>query len=133
MTVRPAYCGYAPEFEHDIKSEARMKAFSTLRAAWNDRHEKDGLSTSDLADILGRDKSHVSRVLTGKHATITLETLAIFLEAMGYDFQIASRRCEDLRRTNHDARPQMFDPFQSPMPGASYSVITAPTRTMEPA
>ena len=91
--------------EEDVKAEARVRAFFALRKAWKDRSSTHRLKAQDLADVLGKDKGYVSRVLAGKTRTITLETLAVFLEALGYYLPMNPIKVEELSRTNRDARP----------------------------
>jgi transcriptional regulator with XRE-family HTH domain len=100
------FSSYEKSQEEDVKAEARQKAFRALRKAWRERSAEYDLKAKDLAEILGRDKAQVSRVLAGRNKTITLETLALFLEALGYDLPIEPRKEENLPRLNHDARPQ---------------------------
>jgi transcriptional regulator with XRE-family HTH domain len=103
----PAYdiTRYDPRREEDIKAEARVSAFFALRQAWKDRSSTTTLKAQDLAEALGKDKGYVSRVLSGKVRTITLETLAVFLEALGYHLSLDPVRIEDLPRANRDVRP----------------------------
>jgi transcriptional regulator with XRE-family HTH domain len=103
----PAYDinSYDRSREEDIKADARVRAFFALRKAWKDRSSAHGVRAQDLADVLGKDKGYVSRVLAGKTRTITLETLAVFLEALGYYLPMHPTRAEDLSRANRDVRP----------------------------
>jgi DNA-binding Xre family transcriptional regulator len=90
--------------EEEIKSEARVSAFFALRKAWKDRSAANNLKAQDLAEALGKDKGYVSRILSGRARTITLETLALFLNALGYHLSFSPVRIEDLLRVNYDAR-----------------------------
>lgn len=81
--------------EGAIKAEARQRAFSVLRKAWK-RRSAEGLTANELAAILGRDKAQVSRVLNGHSPTMTLETLALFLDGMGYQLRIDCEANEDI-------------------------------------
>jgi len=96
---------YERSREEDVKGEARVSAFFALRKAWKDRSAANNLKAQDLAAALGKDKGYVSRVLSGRARTITLETLAVFLNALGYHLSISPIRIEDLPRANYDARP----------------------------
>ena len=85
--------------EGAIGAEARQRAFSVLRKAWKHR-SAEGLTADKLAAILGRDKAQVSRVLNGHSPTITLETLAVFLDGMGYRLRIDCEADEDVELRN---------------------------------
>jgi len=86
--------------EGAIGAEVRQRAFSVLRKAWKHR-SAEGLTADKLAAILGRDKAQVSRVLNGHSPTITLETLAVFLDGMGYRLRIDCEADEDVVTPNH--------------------------------
>jgi transcriptional regulator with XRE-family HTH domain len=83
-------------------AEARQRAFSVLRKAWKHR-SAEGFTADKLAAILGRDKAQVSRVLNGHSPTMTLETLALFLEGLGYRLRIDCEADEDIVTPNHGA------------------------------
>ena len=68
-------------------AEARQRIFSVLRKAWK-RRSAEGFTADELAAALGRDKAQVTRVLNGHSPTITFETLAVFLDGMGYRLRI---------------------------------------------
>ena len=88
--------------EGAIGAEARQRAFSVLRKAWK-RRSAEGFTANELAAILGRDKAQVSRVLNGHSPTMTLETLALFLEGLGYRLRIDCEADEDIVTPNHGA------------------------------
>lgn len=88
--------------EGAVKAEARQMAFSVLRKAWKQR-SSDGLTANELALLLGRDKAQVSRVLNGHSPTMTLETLALFLDRMGYQLRIDCMAEEDIALPNRSA------------------------------
>ncbi len=86
--------------EGAIKAEARQRAFSVLRKAWK-RRSAEGFTANELAAVLGRDKAQVSRVLNGHSPTMTLDTLAFFLDGMGYRLRIDCEADEDVVVPNH--------------------------------
>jgi transcriptional regulator with XRE-family HTH domain len=88
--------------EGAIKAEARQRAFSVLRKAWK-RRSAEGFTANELAAILGRDKAQVSRVLNGHSPTMTLETLALFLDGMGYQLRIDCEAEEEVVVFNNGA------------------------------
>jgi|GEM_PF-3011952 len=88
--------------EGAIKAEARQRAFSVLRKAWK-RRSAEGFTANELAARLGRDKAQVSRVLNGHSPTMTLETLALFLDGMGYQLRIDCDADEDVVVPNRGA------------------------------
>ena len=81
--------------EGAIGAEVRQRAFSVLRKAWKHR-SAEGFTANELAVALGRDKAQVSRVLNGHSPTMTLETLALFLDGMGYRLRIDCEADEDV-------------------------------------
>ena len=85
--------------EGAIKAEARQRAFSVLRKAWK-RRNAEGFTANELAAVLGRDKAQVSRVLNGHSPTMTLETLALFLDGMGYRLRIDCEADEEVVVSN---------------------------------
>ena len=88
-----------------IKADTRMSLFFTLRKAWKRRSE-EGLTAKDLAALLDRDKAYVSRVLNGKTPTITIETLALFLDRLNYALVVDCIPAEEIPAVNKDARPR---------------------------
>jgi transcriptional regulator with XRE-family HTH domain len=88
--------------EGAIKAEARQRAFSVLRKAWK-RRSAEGFTANELAAVLGRDKAQVSRVLNGHSPTMTLETLALFLDGMGYQLRIDCEAEENVMVPNRGA------------------------------
>ena len=87
--------------EGAVKAEARQKAFSVLRKAWKRRSAED-FTANELATLLDRDKAQVSRVLNGHSPTMTLETLALFLDRMGYQLQLDCIANEDVAVTSRN-------------------------------
>ena len=94
--------------EEDIKGEARIGALFALRKAWKELAEGTDVKAHDLAIALGKDKGYVSRVLNGRAKT-TLETLAVFLDAMGFTLPLEPVRVKSLTKANFDMRPHGID------------------------
>jgi transcriptional regulator with XRE-family HTH domain len=88
--------------EGAIGAEARQRAFSVLRKAWK-RRSAEGFTVDELAALLGREKAQVSRVLNGHSPTMTLETLALFLDRLGYRLRIDCEADEDVEMRNRCA------------------------------
>ena len=86
--------------EGAVKAEARQRAFSVMRKAWK-RRSAEGFTANELAIRLERDKAQVSRVLNGHAPTMTLETLALFLDRMGYQLRIDCEANEDIADVSH--------------------------------
>ncbi len=91
--------------EGAVKADARLKLFFTLQKAWK-RRSAEGMTAKDLAALLNRDKAYVSRVLNGRTPTITIETLALFLDRLGHRLEVDCIAAEDIPTTNVDARPK---------------------------
>ena len=88
--------------EGAVRAQARMRMFFILRKAWK-RRAAEGMTAKALAARLGRDKAQVSRVLNGSVPTITLETLALFLDGLDHQLIIDCRAAEDVPLSNSAA------------------------------
>jgi transcriptional regulator with XRE-family HTH domain len=91
--------------EGAVKAGARSRLFFALQKAWK-RRSAEGMTAKDLAVLLDRDKAYVSRVLNGRTPTITIETLALFLDRLGHRLVVDCVAAEDIPTTNVDARPK---------------------------
>jgi len=91
--------------EGAVKASSRSRLFFTLQKAWK-RRSKEGMTAKDLAALLDRDKAYVSRVLNGKTPTITIETLALFLDRLDYALVVDCIPAEEIPVVNKDARPR---------------------------
>jgi transcriptional regulator with XRE-family HTH domain len=91
--------------EGAVKASSRSRLFFTLQKAWK-RRSKEGMTAKDLAALLDRDKAYVSRVLNGKTPTITIETLALFLDRLDYALVVDCIPAEEIPPVNKDARPR---------------------------
>ena len=91
--------------EWAVKASSRSRLFFTLQKAWK-RRSKEGMTAKDLAALLDRDKAYVSRVLNGKTPTITIETLALFLDRLDYALVVDCIPAEEIPPVNKDARPR---------------------------
>ena len=91
--------------EGAVKADARMGLFFTLRKAWK-RRSAEGMTAKDLAALVDRDKAYVSRVLNGKTPTITIETLALFLDRLDHALVVDCIPAEEIPVVNKDARPR---------------------------
>ena len=89
--------------EGAVKAGSRSRLFFALQKAWK-RRSKQGLSAKDLAALLNRDKAYVSRVLNGKSPTITIETLALFLDRLDHRLIVDCIPAEEIAKSNQDAR-----------------------------
>ena len=89
--------------ETAVKSDARLKLFFVLRKAWKKRSQ-EGMKAKDLAELLGRDKAQVSRILNGSTKTMTMDTLALLLDRLDHQLIIDCKPAEDIAKSNFDAR-----------------------------
>ena len=96
---------YQSRSEGAVKASSRSRLFFTLQKAWK-RRSKEGMTAKDLAALLDRDKAYVSRVLNGKTPTITIETLALFLDRLDYALVVDCTPAEEIPAVNKDARPR---------------------------
>ena len=88
-----------------VEATSRLRLFFTLQKAWK-RRSAEGMTAKDLAALLDRDKAYVSRVLNGKTPTITIETLALFLDRLDYALVVDCIPAEEIPPVNKDARPR---------------------------
>ena len=98
--------------EGAIKADTRLSLFFALRKAWK-RRSKEGMTAKDLAALLDRDKAYVSRVLNGKTPTITIETLALFLDRLDHSLIVDCVPVEEVPAVNKDARPRNRAPAKA--------------------
>ena len=91
--------------EGAVKAGSRTRLFFTLQKAWK-RRSAEGMTAKVLAALLDRDKAYVSRVLNGKTPTITIETLALFLDRLGHRLVVDCIPAEEIPAVNKDARPR---------------------------
>ena len=94
--------------EGAIKANSRSRLYFALQKAWK-RRSAEGMTAKDLAALLNRDKGYVSRVLNGKTPTITIETLALFLDRLGHRLVVDCIAAEELPMPNQDSRPKCAD------------------------
>ena len=111
--------------EGAVKAGARSRLFFTLQKAWK-RRSAEGMTAKDLAALLNRDKAYVSRVLNGRTPTITIETLALFLDRLDHRLEVDCVAAEDLPKVNVDARPRK-------RPAAKRAASAKPQRKKSPA
>ncbi len=95
-----------------VEADARLGLFFTLQKAWK-RRSAEGMTAKDLAALLDRDKAYVSRVLNGKTPTITIETLALFLDRLGHSLVVDCIPAEEIPAVNKDARPRIAVPAKA--------------------
>lgn len=119
---------YDKSAEEQIKGDARMSMFLALRSAFKHRAKTNAVTAKDLAQVLGKHKSQVSRVLNGTNPSFTFETLLVYLEALGFTLTLRPSKVEDFVRSNKDARP--FESYKSAVstpPPAAYFFSGTPT------
>ena len=63
---------------------ASLEALDCVRKAFEEVSGKENLTKKDLADLVGKDPSYVSRILNGRVSNVNYLTLSRFLIAMGY-------------------------------------------------
>ncbi len=96
---------YQSRSEGAVKASSRSRLFFTLQKAWK-RRSAEGMTAKDLAALLDRDKAYVSRVLNGKTPTITIETLALFLDRLDHALVVDCIPAEEIPALKKDARPR---------------------------
>ena len=61
-----------------------VDALEKLREVFLTSRVENDLTKTQLADLVGRDLSYVSRILNGRVSNVNYQTLARFFLAMGY-------------------------------------------------
>ncbi|TGD99104.1 helix-turn-helix domain-containing protein [Methylobacterium nonmethylotrophicum] len=97
--------------QDDLRADARAEMFFALRKAFGERSKQCGIKAKDLSDILGKDKSYVSRVLNGSNGSIDFETLYVFMNALGYHLPLDPVSFERLhaKKSNIDVKPKYYN------------------------
>lgn len=94
--------------EESVKSDARLKLFFVLRKAWK-RRSREGMRAKDLAELLGRDKAQVSRILNGSTKTMTMDTLALLLDRLEHQLIMDCKPVEEISKSNIDVRLPKYE------------------------
>ena len=74
-----------------IKSEYRLKAFNVLRKAFK-KYNQEWKSFIELAETLEISPRRLRDVLAGRTSTVTLDTLALYLDRMGYELTLSAKK-----------------------------------------
>lgn len=106
-------------------------AVELLQAAFEEAHEKTGLTISELAERMAINKSRVSRVLNG-HSNMTLETFSEMAFELGRNVLIALPKHNEIYdRENYMQTFYVSCPQTKTLPNADtsseISVLTVPT------
>lgn len=72
------------EFKRELLIASDVRSFiELLQRVFDEESAERGLTKSDLASLVERDLSYVSRVINGRQKNVSLPTLVLFMRAMG--------------------------------------------------
>jgi transcriptional regulator with XRE-family HTH domain len=89
----------------DFKADGRMRAFLTMKAAFKKRAKENGVTVQSLSKAIGRDKGQVSRILSGRSAGLTLDTLVLITSALGFRLSFDAIPVEEMKKRNRNVAP----------------------------
>jgi hypothetical protein len=89
----------------DYKADGRMRAFLTMKAAFKKRAKENGVTIQSLSKAIGRDKGQVSRILSGRSAGLTLDTLVLITSALGFRLSFDAVPVEEMKKRNWSVAP----------------------------
>lgn len=118
------------ETEHaDFKADGRMRAYLSLKGAFNKRAREEGVTAQALARAIGRDKAQVSRILSGRSKGITLDTLVLITSALGFRISFDSKPVEEMVKKNRNVAPTKWvpDPNQVYLGGSTMGTANTAT------
>ena len=97
----------ALEDEDDVRADARAEMFFVLQEAFKKRNSECGLKSTELSQLLNKNKGYVSRVLNGSQGSIDYETLCVFMHVLGYSVPLKPVSFEESTclKANFDAKP----------------------------
>ena len=90
-------------FKRELLIASDVRSFiELLQRVFDEESAEQGLTKSGLASLVERDLSYVSRVINGRQKNVTLQTLALFMRAMGRRLEPIESRVADLeaRKSN---------------------------------
>jgi transcriptional regulator with XRE-family HTH domain len=94
----------------DFKADGRMRAFLAMKGAFKRRAKENGLTVQSLSKAIGRDKGQISKVLSGRSAGLTLDTLVLITSALGFRLSFDTTPVEEMNKRNRNVAPHPFEP-----------------------
>jgi transcriptional regulator with XRE-family HTH domain len=89
----------------DFKADGRMRAYLSMKKAFKKRASESGVTIQSLSEAIGRDKGQVSRIMSGRSAGITLDTLVLITSALGFRMSFESTPVEQMHKRNRNVAP----------------------------
>jgi transcriptional regulator with XRE-family HTH domain len=89
----------------DFKADGRMRAFLAMKGAFKKRARENGVTVQKLSKAIGRDKGQVSRILSGRSAGVTLDTLVLITSALGFRLSFDTTPVEEMNKQNRNVAP----------------------------
>ena len=93
----------------DFKADGRMRAFLSMKGAFKKRARENGVTVQKLSKAIGRDKGQVSRILSGRSAGVTLDTLVLITSALGFRLSFDAVPVEEMNKRNRNAAPHPLE------------------------
>jgi transcriptional regulator with XRE-family HTH domain len=94
----------------DFKADGRMRAFLAMKGAFKKRAREKGVTVQKLSKAIGRDKGQVSRILSGRSAGVTLDTLVLITSALGFRLSFDATPVEVMNKRNRNVAPHPIEP-----------------------
>ncbi|QIO34657.1 helix-turn-helix domain-containing protein [Bradyrhizobium sp. 1(2017)] len=89
----------------DFKADGRMRAYLSMKRAFKKRASESGVTVKSLAKAIDRDKGQVSRILSGRSAGVTLDTLVLITSALGFRLSFDAIPVETMHKRNRNVAP----------------------------
>jgi hypothetical protein len=93
----------------DFKADGRMRAFLSMKGAFKRRAKENGVTVQSLSKAIGRDKGQISRVLSGRSAGLTLDTLVLITSALGFRLSFDATPVEEMNKRNRNVAPHPLE------------------------
>ena len=94
----------------DFKADGRMRAYLSLKRAFKKRAIENGVTVKSLSQAIGRDKGQISRILAGRSAGVTLDTLVLITSALGFRMSFDAEPVEMMNKRNRNVAPVQQPP-----------------------
>lgn len=94
----------------DFKADGKMRAFLSMKGAFKKRARENGVTVQKLSKAIGRDKGQVSRILSGRSAGVTLDTLVLITSALGFRLSFDAVPVEEMNKRNRNVAPGSVEP-----------------------
>jgi transcriptional regulator with XRE-family HTH domain len=101
--------------QDDFKADGRMRAYLSMKRAFKQRARDSGVTVQSLSKAIGRDKGQVSRILSGRSAGVTLDTLVLIMSALGFRLSFDALPVEEMKKRNRNVAPLWAETVPVPL------------------